>query len=86
MKYRKGEFLLVRINGVRPTLQATISNRNLDFAECTITIHSNEDRQRKAMEKARQQFMAVIFGKTKRKRRQPHSTKLGGDVVKWDIA
>jgi hypothetical protein len=74
MKYRKGEFLLVRINRIRPTLQATISNRDLDFAECTITVHPDEDQQRQATEKARQQFMDVILGKTKRKRmRQPPS-------------
>jgi hypothetical protein len=79
MKYRKGEFLLVRINKIRPALQATISNRNLDFAECTINVHSDEDRQRKATEKARQEFMDVMFGKTKRKRRQPRD---GRSIIK----
>ena len=74
MKYRKGEFLLVRINKIRPTLQATISNRDWDFADCTITIHSDEDRQRKDLAKARKEFMDVILGRRERQPRRRRST------------
>jgi hypothetical protein len=68
MKFRKGQFLIVRITNTKPTLQASIANKQWEFAKCTLTIHSNEDRERKALEQARKEFMGVILGKTKKKR------------------
>ena len=74
MKFRKGQFLILRIINTKPTLQGRIANNKWEFAECTLTVQSKEERREKQIEKIRKEFMDVILGKTRKKRtRQPRS-------------
>lgn len=68
MKFSKGKFLLLRITQTKPTLQGTISDRLLKFADCTIFIHSDKDRKKRIKKRARKQLTDIITGK----RKAPH--------------
>ena len=60
MKFRKGQFLILRIINTKPTLQGRIANNKWEFAECTLTVQSKEERREKQIEKISRRTMEAL--------------------------